>query len=94
MAAVSGLRARESPSGWVREYWGANVERSLSKVVGEWLGRKEERWSGPGGLEVRTCWIFLLPERCSRMEGHLMAAERSRWWRPAQWEGEVYSLGA
>lgn len=82
------------PSEEVMEYWFANVERRLERMEGEVEGSREERWSVSGGREVRTCWIFLEPERWRSIEGHLMAAERSRWCRPAQAEGVLYSVGA
>lgn len=42
---------------------------------------------------ARICWIFFDPAKCVRMEGHLMAADRSRWRRAFHEFGEVYSAG-
>lgn len=64
---------------------GAKVERRREDVMGE--GMKRERWGEEG--VARTCWIFLAPERCVRIEGHLMARERSRWRRAVQESGPV-----
>lgn len=53
--------------------------------------RKRAR-CGESGV-ASSCWIFLLPARCVRMEGHLIAAERSRWRRADQAVEDVYSEG-
>lgn len=53
--------------------------------------RKRSRWGEEG--VARICWIFLLPARWVRIDGHLIAAERSRCRRAVQEDGEVYSEG-
>lgn len=53
--------------------------------------RKRDR-CGEDGV-ARICWIFFEPAKCVRIEGHLMAAERSRCKRAFQESGEVYSAG-
>ena len=53
--------------------------------------RNRDKWDEDG--VARICWTFLDPAKCVRMEGHLMAAERSRWRRAFQDSGEVYSAG-
>ena len=60
----------------------AKVERTRAAVEGS--VRKRDR-CGELGV-ARTCWIFLEPARWVRMEGHFMAALRSRWRREGQEE--------
>lgn len=67
----------------------AKVERTRAAVEGS--GRKRDR-CGDCGV-ARTCWIFLEPARCVRMEGHFMAALRSRWRREGQDDGGRKSEG-
>ena len=54
--------------------------------------RKRSRWGDEGVASV--CWIFFEPARCVRMDGHFIAAERSRWSRAGQEVGSWYSVGA
>lgn len=58
---------------------------------GESGPRKRARCKEEGA--ARACWIFLEPARCVRMEGHLMAAERSRWRRETQDSDVTNSAG-
>lgn len=67
----------------------AKVERRRAAVEGS--GRKRGRW-GDCGVAM-TCWIFLEPARCVRIEGHFIAALRSRCRRAGQDEGGVKSEG-
>ena len=67
----------------------AKVVRTRSARTGS--RRKRERCGDEG--VARTCCTFLLPARCVRIEGHLMAAERSRCRRLVQKVGVGYSIG-
>ena len=67
----------------------AKVERTRSAVAGS--ARKRER-CGDWGV-ASTCWIFLEPARCERIEGHFIAALRSRCRRADQEVEESRSDG-
>ena len=56
------------------------------------VARKRSRCGDEG--VARICCIFFDPARCVRIDGHLIAAERSRWSRASQDFDEVYSVGA
>lgn len=58
---------------------------------GEEGGRKRSRYGDEGAASV--CWIFLEPARWVRMEGHLIAALRSRCIRESHESGVAYSVG-
>lgn len=58
---------------------------------GESGGRKRDRCEEEG--VARICCTFLVPARCVRIEGHLMAAERSRWRRESHDSEETNSVG-
>ena len=53
---------------------------SCCRDCGDKVGEEEEEEEEAMGV-ARTCWTFLEPARWVRMEGHLMARERSRWYR-------------
>ena len=96
MAAVAGSSASLVPVGEERAYWGAKVERREEIMWAGVFGRNFDRGSIGGDCEVRlsegrgvarTCWTFLQPASWRRIEGHFMAALRSRWWRAVHDEG-------
>ena len=66
-----------------------NVLLTRSRISGE--GRKRSRCCEPG--VARICWTFFEPARCVRMEGHLIAADRSRCRRDDQAVALTYSWG-
>ena len=68
--------------------------RDATAVVSEMAferARRRSRWVDEG--VARICWIFLEPARWVRMEGHLIAADRSRWSRADQAMSSGYSAG-
>ena len=62
----------------------------VSELARKWV-RKRSRCVDEG--VARICWIFLEPARWVRIEGHFIAADRSRWSRADQAVSSGYSTG-
>lgn len=76
-----------------RGYIAAKVARMRSMNAAEvWDDDRKRSSNGEEGV-AKTCCIFFEPARWVRIEGHLMAADRSRCSRASHDFEDVYSLG-